>query len=729
MAASIPTLSTDNGIDLFIEATKLDYKKGINHLIETLDNERGMFLSSGIEYPDRYSRWEIGFVSPPLEFIAQNRTVTVNALNKKGALYLQILKPILTKDAAVQIEKETAKQLILTIAKSDTVYSEEERSKQPTVLTPIRALVDAFRDSAKEDTPFSGIAGVYGSFAYDLLFQFEEIDFSQKRDPEQKLFHLFFPDEVYALDRQKESAYQITIDLTANDLTTIGIKHKKIRLKKKYTKKAPSKSAPITSDHVDQDYMDKVEAARERMRVGDIFEVVLRREFKTDYTSTPSTLYHKCRDINPSPYEFFVQLGDEQLVGTSPEMFVRVAGKRVESCPISGTVKRTGNPMEDEEQIVKLLTSEKDKVELTMCTDVDRNDKSRICEAGTIKLLGRRQIEAYKGLYHTVDHVEGQLRKGFTAIDAFLSHMWAVTLTGAPKKNAVQIVEDVENSPRLWYGGAIGCFSLDGGLNTGITIRTTHLKDGAARYNVGATLVYDSRGDEEELETRTKATSFFRLFGQAPEQILEEKAQKKSKKFSKFKIVMIDNEDSFVHTLADYFRQTGADVKTFRSGISFDDILAKKPDLVVHSPGPGIPTDFGVPTLVQELTKHNMPQFGVCLGLQGTVEAFGGKLRILEEPRHGKTWNITHQGTGLFEGIDSPCTVGAYHSIVAEESSFPHDDLEVLAKNETGLIMAVKHKKHPIYAVQFHPESILSLQNTIGNKIIENLLQILTKGA
>ena len=736
MTKQQPTLFTKSGINLFLEATSLNYKEGIDNLIESLDSEKGMFLSSGIEYPDRYSRWEVGFVSPPLEFIAQNRTITANALNKKGEIFLEILTPILTSSESVKTKEKSKTQLIIEIEKSDKIYSEEERSKQPTILTPIRELVDAFRESVNRnkntnnnknaDIPFSGAAGVYGSFAYDLLFQFEEIEFSQKRDPKQKLFHLFFPDEIYMLDRRKETAYKIAIDLSSKELSTVGIKHEKILLDTKYSKKSPLESTAITSDHVDKDYMDKVDIARERMRVGDIFEVVLRREFKTDYTGTPSTLYNKCREINPSPYEFFVQLGDEQLVGTSPEMFVRVKGKRIESCPISGTVKRTGNPMEDEEQIVKLLTSEKDKVELTMCTDVDRNDKSRICEAGTIKLLGRRQIEAYKGLYHTVDYVEGMLRKNFTAIDAFLSHMWAVTLTGAPKKNAVQIVENMENSPRLWYGGAIGCFSLDGSLNTGITIRTTHLKDGIARYNVGATLVYDSEGDAEELETRTKATSFFRLFGQAPEEAQEKQALKKGKKFPKFKVVMIDNEDSFVHTLADYFRQTDAQVETFRSGISIEDILAKKPDLVVHSPGPGIPTQFGVPTLVKELYKHNIPQFGVCLGLQGIVEAFGGKLRILDNPRHGKTWDITHNDkAGLFSEIASPCTVGAYHSIVACEDSFPHDSLDVLAENKTGLIMAIKHKTSPIYAVQFHPESILSLQNDVGNKIIENLLTLI----
>ena len=148
-----------------------------------------------------------------------------------------------------------------------------------------------------------------------------------------------------------------------------------------------------------------------------------------------------------------------------------------------------------------------------MCTDVDRNDKSRVCMPGSVKLIGRRLIEAYAGLFHTVDHVEGFLQAGFDALDAFLSHMWAVTLIGAPKKAAAIAIEALEKSERGWYGGAVGMLSLNGNINTGILIRTTYLRDGYATYPAGATLLYDSDPASEERETRLKATGFFRLLG------------------------------------------------------------------------------------------------------------------------------------------------------------------------------------------------------------------------
>src|SRR6202011_1955062 len=211
-----------------------------------------------------------------------------------------------------------------------------------------------------------------------------------------------------------------------------------------------------------------------------------------------------------------LQFGDEQLIGASPEMFVRVEGQRVEACPIAGTARRTGDPLQDAESIRELLNSTKEESELTMCSDVDRNDKSRVCVPGSVKVIGRRLIESYAGVFHTVDHVEGTLAEGFDSLDAFLTHMWAVTVIGAPKKAAAQAIENLEKDARGWYGGAVGMLSLNGDINTGILIRTVHLRDGIARYGVGATLLYDSVPQLEWEETRMKATSFYRALRAAP---------------------------------------------------------------------------------------------------------------------------------------------------------------------------------------------------------------------
>ena len=224
----------------------------------------------------------------------------------------------------------------------------------------------------------------------------------------------------------------------------------------------------------------------------------------------PSVVFQRLRRANPAPYGSLVNLGDgEFLVSASPEMYVRVEGKRIETCPICGTIRRGRDALEDAERIRELLNSVKDESELTMCTDVDRNDKSRVCVPGSVKVIGRRQIEIYSRLIHTVDHVEGELRPEFDALDGFLSHAWAVTVTGAPKLWAIRFIEAEERSSRRWYGGAIGRLTFDGNMNTGLTLRTIRMQDGIAETRVGATLLYDSDPAAEEDETELKAAALF----------------------------------------------------------------------------------------------------------------------------------------------------------------------------------------------------------------------------
>jgi anthranilate synthase len=355
-----------------------------------------------------------------------------------------------------------------------------------------------------------------------------------------------------------------------------------------------------------------------------------------------------------------------------------------------------------------------------MCTDVDRNDKSRICDPGSVQVIGRRLIESYAGVFHTVDHVEGRIKEGNDGLDAFLSHMWAVTMIGAPKKAAARAIEDLETSARGWYGGAIGMISLNGDINTGILIRTTYLKDGMASYPVGATLLYDSIPEMEERETRMKATAFFRTLGvEAPKPA----AAVREPVGAGVKLMLVDHDDCFIHTLANYARQTGAEVVTYRAGFPPELIEQVAPSLILISPGPGRPRDFGVPDLVLTAVRLGVPVFGVCLGLQGIVEAFGGELGVLDYPMHGKPSTVRHRGVGIFEGLPEEFQVGRYHSLFARRETFPAC-LEVTAETEDGVVMGVRHRELPIEAVQFHPESILTAEDDHGLKLMENAVKL-----
>ena len=225
-----------------------------------------------------------------------------------------------------------------------------------------------------------------------------------------------------------------------------------------------------------------------------------------------------------------------------------------------------------------------------------------------------------------MDHVKGTLADGFDSLDAFLTHMWAVTMIGAPKKAAAQAIEDLERDARGWYGGAIGMLSLNGDINTGITIRTIHVKDGIAKYAAGATLLYDSEPRDEDAECRLKATAFFRALypsvGTGPE------AHHTRRVGEGFACCWWITTIALFIRLPTMHGRRGASVSTYRSHVALEAINATQPDVVLFSPGPARPADFGVPNLVKELAKRGIPTFGVCLGLQGIVEAFGGFWRF-----------------------------------------------------------------------------------------------------
>ncbi|MCU1259709.1 MAG: anthranilate synthase, component / anthranilate synthase, component [Bryobacterales bacterium] len=697
--------TTPHGITVIRKASKTNYRRGLKHLLRELDSRRGVYLSSGYEFPGRYSRWDFASTRPALELVSAARDVVFRPLNERGAAINRILEPVLAGHPHWEHFELREGELHGTLKPMPKLFAEEERSKQPSVFSILRALTEEFRND--QDDRLSLI----GTFGYDLLFQFEPIALKLPRNGHKDL-HLFLCDDIYYMDRKREVVERFQYEFERGEITTRALE----RTAEAIAPPPARDPGPITSDHTPEEYMANVETVREGMRRGDFYEVVLRQTFSTPYSGKASELFQRMQRANPSPYEFLIQFGDEQLVGASPEMFVRVEGPRVETCPISGTARRTGDAMRDAHNIRELLNSAKEESELTMCTDVDRNDKSRVCEPGSVKLIARRLIESYAGLFHTVDHVEGILQEGFDSLDAFLSHMWAVTLIGAPKKAAANAIESLEKSARGWYGGAIGMLKLNGDINTGILIRTTYLRDGIATYPAGATLLYDSDPASEEQETRLKATGFFRLLGSGTAH-----GESTAQATSEAKLLLVDNDDCFIHTLANYARQTGASVVTYRAGFPLEMLRDIAPDLILISPGPGRPGDFGVQEVVKKAIDLGIPLFGVCLGLQGIVEAFGGELGVLDYPMHGKPSTIRHNGGGVFEGMPEKFTVGRYHSLFAIRDKLP-GCLEITAESEDGVIMGVRHRQLPIEAVQFHPESLLTAADDLGIRLMRNAM-------
>ncbi|MBI4905101.1 MAG: anthranilate synthase component I [Acidobacteria bacterium] len=702
--------STRSGIQVTRKVSKVSFRRGLEKLLRQLDSQRGVYFSSGYEYPGRYSRWDIASVCPPIEIIGRDRDLEIRALNARGETLCRVLSPVLAGHPHWASFIASDGVLRGTLKPLEGIFPEEERSHQPSPFSILRALIQEFQH------PEDSRLYLAGAFGYDLLLQFDPIKLQLPRS-DVKTLHLFLCDDIYFMDRKREVIERFSYDFALGEDSTQG----KARSAVKIARPPSREPGDITSDHTREEYMRGVETVREGMRRGDYYEVVLRQTFRTPYSKGPVGLFQQIQKLNPSPYEFCIQFGDEQLVGASPEMFVRVDGLRVETCPIAGTARRTGDPMRDADSIRELLMSAKEESELTMCTDVDRNDKSRVCEPGSVKVIGRRLIESYAGLFHTVDHVEGTLAAGFDSLDAFLTHMWSVTVIGAPKRWAAQAVENIEKSARGWYGGAVGMIGLNGDINTGILIRTAHLRDGFAEYGAGATILYDSIAENEELETRLKATGFFRALGR--ELAAPAVHVTKPREGRGVKLLLVDNDDCFIHTLSNYARQTGAEVVTYRSGFPLDMIAKIEPTLILISPGPGRPSDFGVPDLVRHGARLGIPMFGVCLGLQGIVEAFGGELGVLGYPMHGKPSLVTHRNLGVFEGLPETFRVGRYHSLYAIREKLP-PVLDITAESDDGVIMGVRHRTLPIEAVQFHPESMLTLEGGCGILLMENVVRL-----
>ena len=682
-------------------------------LVHALDARRGALLASSCEYPGRYTRWDMGFVDPPLALVARDRGVRIEALNDRGRVLLPPIATALQACPAVASLLAADAVILASIAPPSGRFAEEDRSRQPSVFSVLRAIIDLF---AHPDEPHLGL---YGAFGYDLAFQFEPIRLRLPRPDDQRDLVLYLPDELIVVDHRREVATRTRYDFEAAGRATASLPREGTV--------APYVGAtrvPRAGDHRPGEYATMVGVARKAFQRGDLFEVVPGQTFFEACPRPPSEVFLALRDRNPAPYGFLMNLGEgEYLVGASPEMYVRVDGDRVETCPISGTIARGPDAIGDAAQIVKLLTSAKDEAELTMCTDVDRNDKSRICVPGTVRVIGRRQIEMSSRLIHTVDHVEGRLRPELDALDAFLGHAWAVTVTGAPKTWAMQFIEDHERSCRAWYGGAVGVVRFDGTMNTGLTLRTIRVKAGVAEVRAGATLLFDSDPDAEEAETELKAAALLDAIRRGREEGQRTVAAPAGPATGR-RVLLVDHQDSFVHTLANYLRQTGADVVTLRSGFgaeAYDDV---KPCLVVLSPGPGTPADFDVAGTIAELARRRLPAFGVCLGLQGMVEHFGGELGVLHPPVHGKPARIRVLGGRLFQGLPATFTAGRYHSLHAIRDRLPAE-LEVTAESQDGVVMAIEHRALPFAAVQFHPESIMTLEGDVGLRLLANAMTLL----
>lgn len=282
-----------------------------------------------------------------------------------------------------------------------------------------------------------------------------------------------------------------------------------------YYKDVPTTNPHFTSNMTEADHAGMVARAKEYIAAGDIFQVVIGQRFSADFALPPFALYRALRHLNPSPFLFYLNFGGYALVGSSPEILVRLRDETVTIRPIAGTRKRGKNKAEDAALAADLLADPKELSEHLMLLDLGRNDVGRVAKAGDVRVTERMIIERYSHVMHIVSNVEAKIDPKFDAVDALIAGFPAGTVSGAPKIRAMEIIDELEPVRRSFYAGCVGYFSANGTMDTCITLRTALVKDGKVYVQAGGGIVADSDPKAEYQETVNKAKAVMRAAEEA----------------------------------------------------------------------------------------------------------------------------------------------------------------------------------------------------------------------
>jgi anthranilate synthase component 1 len=394
-------------------------------------------------------------------------------------------------------------------------------------LDSLRALLAQSRIALPPDLPPIA-AGVIGYMGYDTVRLIEHL-------PDQRPDALAVPDSVFVrptimvvFDSVKDEMIvvapvypQAEVDAQAAYAGAVERLHRVVAALDEPLPHATSMSGvalalpePVSNTGPDE-FVSMVERAKEYIAAGDIFQVVLSQRYSTPFTLPSFALYRALRRTNPSPFLFHLDFGAFSLVGSSPEILVRVRDGEVTIRPLAGTRRRGATPEEDKALEAELLADPKERAEHLMLLDLGRNDVGRVAEIGSVRVTESFAIERYSHVMHIVSHVLGRLDKKHDVIDALMGGFPAGTLSGAPKVRAMQIIDELEKEKRGPYGGCVGYFSADGEMDTCIVLRTALVKDGLVHVQAGAGVVADSDPQAEQLECQYKARALFKAAEEA----------------------------------------------------------------------------------------------------------------------------------------------------------------------------------------------------------------------
>ncbi|AZR73192.1 aminodeoxychorismate synthase, component I [Anoxybacter fermentans] len=371
----------------------------------------------------------------------------------------------------------------------------------------LKELLSKYKMDYKTDLPFIG--GAVGYFAYDLCHHIERLPRTAVDDVNIPDCYLGFYDGIIVIDHTKNKVFVVSLGIKnlpekiVNEIIDKIKEGEKKGIKISLSKK--SKSLKFKSNFTKEEYIKAINKVKDYIRAGDIYQANLTQRFECELQESPYELYAKLRNINPAPFASFIDFGDGYIISSSPERFIRIKDRVIETRPIKGTRPRGKTLKEDLKNREELLSSEKDKAELLMIVDLERNDLGKISKTGTVKVTELFHLEEYPTVYHLVSTVIGNLKDECDVIDCIMATFPGGSITGAPKIRAMEIIDELEPTQRNVYTGSIGYIGFNGDADLNIVIRTIVCKNNKAYFQVGGGIVWDSDPELEYEETLHKA--------------------------------------------------------------------------------------------------------------------------------------------------------------------------------------------------------------------------------
>ncbi|RQD73752.1 MAG: aminodeoxychorismate synthase component I [Halanaerobium sp. MSAO_Bac5] len=391
-------------------------------------------------------------------------------------------------------------------SKNNKVLIEQDNkrieSKEP--MKHLQNYLKKYQKNYQSDLPFIG--GAVGHFSYDLCHHFEELPRTAVDDLNIPDLNLGFYNGGIVYNHQTEKYFITDAQINSNAkkrVETIIRKIKRAKIPKLKTK-AAKKDIQIKSNLSKKEYFTAIDKLKKYIENGDIYQANMTQRFETELQEEPLVLYSKLREVNPAPFAAYLDFGDYQILSSSPERFIRCKNNKLFTRPIKGTRPRGKNKAEDMKLKKELINSEKDKAELLMIVDLERNDFSKIAKTGTVKVPELFVVEKYPTVFHLVSQVECELDEKYDAVACIKNTFPGGSITGAPKIRAMEIIDELEPTQRNIYTGSIGYLDFNGNMDLNIVIRTMLIKNKKVYFQVGGGIVWDSNAAAEYQESLDK---------------------------------------------------------------------------------------------------------------------------------------------------------------------------------------------------------------------------------